>query len=136
MLNNANIISKDVYEKAMEMADKKYENLKKKHEDELKAIKEANALNEQKLKNEVEAEKQRRVAAETREQNWKDITAARAAIAEQEYKSREQVEKARKESLAADQERIKRDALILKVIGGVAVSVISFGITMITKKSK
>ncbi len=136
MLNNANIISKDVYEKAMEMADKKYENLKKKHEDELKAVKEANALNEQKLKNEVEAEKQRRIAAETREQNWKDITAARAAIAEQEYKSREQVEKARKESLAADQERIKRDALILKVIGGVAVSVLSFGITMITKKSK
>ena len=91
---------------------------------------------EQKLKNEVEAEKQKRVAAETREQNWKDITAARAAMAEQEYKSREQVERARKESLAADQERIKRDALILKVIGGVAVSVLSFGITMITKKSK
>lgn len=136
MLNNSNIISKDVYEKAMEMADKKYENLKKKHEDELKAIKEANALNEQKLKNEVEAEKQKRVAAETREQNWKDITAARAALAEHEAKSREQVEKARKESFAADQERIKRDALILKVVGGVVVSVLSFGITMITKKSK
>lgn len=136
MLNNSNIISKDVYEKAMEMADKKYDNLKKKHEEEIKALKEASSLNEQKLKNEIEAERQRRLAAETREQSWKDITTARAAISEQESKAREQVEKARKESLAADQERIKRDALILKVVGGVVVSVLSFGITMITKKSK
>ena len=136
MLNNSNIISKDVYEKAMEMADKKYDNLKKKHEEEIKALKEASSLNEQKLKNEIEAERQKRLAAETREQSWKDITTARAAISEQESKAREQVEKARKEALAADQERIKRDALILKVVGGVVVSVLSFGITMITKKSK
>ncbi len=135
-LSTTHIISKDVYEKAMKMADEKYDNLKKKHDDEKRALEEERRLSEQKLKNTIEDERQKRVAAETREQEWKDIHNARCEQSENESKTKEQTEKARKEAYLADQERIKRDALTLKIIGTAAVAVISFGLTVWTRTSK
>lgn len=136
MLNTSKIISKDIYEKAMKLADEKYTSTCKKHEDEKKAMIEERRISEQKLKNEAEKEKLARQAAEERELRWKTICDARSAIDEHESKIKEQNEKTRKESYLADQESIKRDAIILKTIGTAGAAFLAFGLTMLAKHKK
>lgn len=136
MLNTSKIISKEVYEKAMKMADERYESLQKKHTEEMKTLEESHKLQEQKLKNEAESYRMAKEAAEQQVEMWKSIHSARVQADKQEAEARKKVDEARNETYAADQKRIERDMAILKIVATAAAGVISFSIAAFTKNTK
>lgn len=135
-VNNKQGIPKSIYEQEKKIMEDKLASMKAKYEDRIKTDKETATLDLQKVKNDLEAEHQLRVKLETEVKEWQGIHSARVEYTKKNGEMQEQVEKTRKESYAADQKRIERDAVIIKIVGTTCVAITSFCISLLAKTSK